>query len=46
MEKQAGAAGLLEEAACELTSGEEGEWLWEAPGRARQACVKAWGGRV
>ena len=41
MEKQAGTEDLLEEAACELMSGEKGERLWEEPGRARRACVRA-----
>lgn len=41
MEKQAGAAGLLEEAARELTPGEEAEQLWEEPGWTRRACVRA-----
>ena len=43
MEKQAGTEDLLEEAACELMSGEEGERLWEDPGRARRACVRPLG---
>ena len=43
MEKQAGTEDLLEEAARELMSGEEGERLWEEPGRARQECVRALG---